>query len=83
MPFPGGLAPSETQTTSFKIWTLVSDSISHDDNRYAFLYIFLYIYFVHYCRFNKKINGNGLFVYIPVKLAYLYQFMKLVSLYIL
>ena len=35
MPFQRALAPSETQITSNKIWTLVTDSISKDDDRYA------------------------------------------------
>ena len=32
MPFSGALAHSEMQTALFRIWTLVADSISSDDN---------------------------------------------------
>ena len=35
MPLPSVQARSETLTTSFRIWTRVTDSISYDDNRYA------------------------------------------------
>ena len=34
-PFPIELAPSETQTALFSVWTLVANSIFFDDNRYA------------------------------------------------
>ena len=35
MPFPMAPVRSETQTTLFRIWTRVADSISYDDNRCA------------------------------------------------
>ena len=34
MPFPKTLFRKETQTASSRFWTLVADSIFHDDNRY-------------------------------------------------
>ena len=35
MHFPRELEGSETHTPSFRIWTLVADSISYDDNFYT------------------------------------------------
>ena len=35
MPFQKILTWSKTQTTTTKIWTQVTDSISYDDNRFA------------------------------------------------
>ena len=49
---PKALAESETQTSSFSIWTLVADSItlSVPPRLYIYIYIYIYIYNVSLSR---------------------------------
>ena len=57
MPFLSTLAQNETQKSSAEIWTLVTDSISYDDNRYTKHGVLLHGYLEFYrTGINNHVN---------------------------